>query len=57
MPMHRLPLTVNGKVEILTGPGPGPQPLVDVFSGQTLALLDSFFAFDPSFRGGVFVGG
>jgi hypothetical protein len=49
--------TVNGQVEILTGPGQGPPPLVNIFSGQSLALLDSFFAFDPSFRGGVFVGG
>jgi len=46
-----------GKAEILTGPGQGPPPLVDVFNGQTLALLNSFFAFDPNFRGGVFVGG
>jgi hypothetical protein len=48
---------VNGRVEILTGPGQGSATTVDVFDGTTFALLDSFFAFDPVFRGGAFVAG
>jgi hypothetical protein len=49
--------TANGQLEILAGPGQGPPPVVDIFNGQSLALLDSFFAYDPSFRGDLFVGG
>jgi hypothetical protein len=48
---------VAGNAAILTGSGPGRPPLVDALSGQTLALLDTFFAFNTSFLGGVFVGG
>jgi serralysin len=47
----------DGHADILTGPGPGLSPLVKVFDGLTLAELDSFFAFDPAFQGGIFVGG
>jgi hypothetical protein len=46
---------VNGKVEILVTAGGGTSSLVDVYDGPTLALLDEFFAFDPSFRGAAFV--
>jgi hypothetical protein len=48
---------VNGRTQILTAPGRGLPSLVDVYSATTLGLLDSFFAFDPSFLGGIFVGG
>ena len=45
----------DGTVEIITGtdelPGSGPQ--VKVFNGQTSALITSFFAFAPTFAGGV----
>jgi hypothetical protein len=46
----------NGHEELLTGVGPGAGPHVKLFDGQSLALLDSFYAFDPSFTGGIFVG-
>jgi hypothetical protein len=51
----------DGKAEILTGAGPGGAPHVRIFDGTTAQQLDlaqaSFFAFDASFHGGVFVGG
>ncbi|VTR93051.1 Hemolysin-type calcium-binding region domain protein OS=Rhodopirellula maiorica SM1 GN=RMSM_03614 PE=4 SV=1: VCBS: VCBS [Gemmata massiliana] len=46
----------DGKADIVTGVGPGAGPHVKRFDGQTLAELSSFFAFDPSFTGGIFVG-
>jgi hypothetical protein len=50
---------INGDsaAEIITGAGPAGGPHVEVFDGVTLAVLDSFYAFDPAFNGGVFVGG
>jgi hypothetical protein len=48
---------INRRSEILTGLGPGAAPLVDLFDGATLVLLDSFFAFNAGFRGGIFVAG
>jgi hypothetical protein len=50
-------VTVNGQAEILAAPGPGSTPLLDVFNGQTLGLLDEFFALNSGFSGGVFVAG
>ena len=47
----------DGFADIVTGAGPGGSPHVKVFSGATGAQLRSFLAFDPSFTGGVFVGG
>ncbi len=47
----------DGKADIITGAGPGGGPHVKVFSGANLAVLHSFFAFDASFTGGVFVAG
>jgi hypothetical protein len=41
--------------DVIVGAGPGGGPNVKVFSGRDMTLLSSFFAFDPSFRGGVFV--
>jgi hypothetical protein len=46
-----------GRAAILAGAGPGGGPQVNAFAGDTLAMLDSFFAFDSSFTGGVFMGG
>ncbi|HEV8306360.1 MAG TPA: VCBS repeat-containing protein, partial [Methylomirabilota bacterium] len=45
----------DGRADIITGPGPGGGPNVRVFDGRTGALLRSFFAYDPTFTGGVFV--
>jgi hypothetical protein len=41
--------------EIIAGAGPGGGPHVKVFDGQTFAVMNSFFAYEPEFRGGVFV--
>jgi hypothetical protein len=47
----------DGKADIITGAGPGGGPHVEAFSGATGARLLSFFAYDPSFHGGIFVAG
>ena len=46
----------DGRADIIAGAGPGTTPLVAVYSGADLSLLGAFDAFDPNFRGGVFVG-
>jgi hypothetical protein len=50
-------LNGDGKGEIITGAGAGGGPQVNILDGTTLTMLDSFFAYDPHFAGGVFVGG
>jgi DNA-binding beta-propeller fold protein YncE len=54
-------LNGDGRADIITSAGPGGGPHVRVFDGATggqLALpVGSFFAYDPAFTGGVFVGG
>ena len=45
----------DGWADIATGAGVGGGPQVTVFSGANLTVLSSFFAFAPSFRGGVSV--
>jgi hypothetical protein len=49
----------DGRADIIVGPGPaaGQGPQVKVFSGANQALLADFFAYSPTFTGGVFVGG
>jgi hypothetical protein len=46
----------NGYDDIVTGAGPGGGPQVSVFDGESRQLLESFYAFNPSFAGGVSVG-
>jgi len=50
---------VNGDnlADIITGAGPGAGPHVKVFRSLDLFVLHSFFAYEASFQGGVFVGG
>jgi membrane-associated phospholipid phosphatase len=48
-------LNNDGRCEIITGAGPGGGPNVRVFSG-TGSLQSQFFAFDPSYAGGIDVG-
>ncbi|HVX85845.1 MAG TPA: VCBS repeat-containing protein [Phycisphaerae bacterium] len=45
----------DGKADIVTGAGYGGGPRVEVFSGANNHKLYDFYAFDPSFRGGVTV--
>ena len=46
---------LDGILDIVTGAGPGGGPQVNIFDGSSHALIQSFYAFDPAFRGGVFV--
>jgi membrane-associated phospholipid phosphatase len=43
----------DGVPDILTGAGAGGGPHVKLFDGRTGALITEFFAYDPSFHGGV----
>jgi hypothetical protein len=48
---------VNGDQteDLITAPGPGGGSDIKVFDGSTGALIHEFFAFDPSFTGGVWI--
>jgi serralysin len=46
----------DGHADIITGFGPGGSSLVQTFDGDTLQRIDSFFAFNTTIPGGVFVG-
>lgn len=45
----------DGRADIMTGTGPGGVAHVKIVDGTSNQLLASFFAFGPSFQGGVFV--
>jgi hypothetical protein len=45
----------DGVADLVTGSGPGAAAHVKVFDGKTGSEIRSFFAFDASFSGGVFV--
>jgi subtilisin-like proprotein convertase family protein len=49
-------LNNDGLADLVTGAGIGGGPHVQVLDGVTLSSLDSFFAYDPNFHGGVWVG-
>ncbi len=49
-------VNLDGRSDIITGPGFGGGPHVRVFSGLNGAELNSFFAYSPGFIGGVRVG-
>ncbi len=49
-------LSGNGLDDIIVGSGSGGGPEVRVFSGQNNSVLDDYFAYNPSFSGGVNVG-
>jgi len=46
----------DGVEDLLVGAGPGGGPSVKTLSGRDLSDLGAFFAYDPAFTGGVFVG-
>jgi streptogramin lyase len=46
----------NGLADLVVAIGAGPAQAVNVLDGLTGALVDSFFAYDPQWVGGVFVG-
>ncbi|MSR32394.1 MAG: trypsin-like serine protease [Gemmataceae bacterium] len=46
----------DGFVDIITAPGPGGGPNIKVFSGVDFSLINNFFAYEPEFTGGIYVG-
>jgi hypothetical protein len=46
-------VTGDGIPDIITAAGPGGGPLVKVFSGADFSLVRAFFAYSPTFSGGV----
>jgi ELWxxDGT repeat protein len=48
-------LDLDGFADVVTGPGVGRGPRVEVWSGKTGQLIRSFNAYDPTFAGGVTV--
>ena len=49
-------VTGDGVEDVIVAAGPGGGPRVTVFDGATGELVSSFFAYDPSFTGGLSVG-
>lgn len=46
----------DNQLDIAAGAGAGGVPVVSLFNGDNQDNVNNFFAFDPSFMGGVFVG-
>ncbi len=49
-------VNADGAADIICGADAGGGPNISVYSGRDLALLATFFAYDPGFTGGVRVG-
>ena len=47
----------DGKADVIVSADAGGGPQVEVFSGKDGSLLRSFFAYDPAYGGGVYIGG
>ena len=45
----------DGKADVITTPGPGGGPELKVFSSNTQTLVFDYWAFDPTYSGGVMV--
>jgi hypothetical protein len=45
----------DGIADIITAPGFGGGPVIRVFDGATFQMIAQFNAYDPNFRGGVYV--
>ncbi|MFL5341595.1 MAG: FG-GAP-like repeat-containing protein [Gemmataceae bacterium] len=45
----------DGVPDVMTAPGPGGGPHVEVFDGVTGSLIRSFFAYSSSFTGGLYI--
>jgi hypothetical protein len=45
----------DGVAEIIAGAGFGGGPAIAILNSQTGQVMESFFAFDPAFTGGIFV--
>ena len=50
-------VTGDGRADLIVGAGPGGAPRVIVFDGVTNAPVFDFFAYEPTFTGGVYVAG
>ena len=48
-------VTGDGVADLVTAPGPGTAPVVDVYDGTTGALVVSFSAYESTFTGGLYV--
>jgi hypothetical protein len=48
-------VTGDGRADIITAPGPGMAPVVTIFDGETRSVVGRFFAYAPTFLGGVHV--
>src|SRR5262249_10221814 len=47
--------TGGGKANVIAVHGPGGPPDVDIFDALTGQLVDSFFAYNPNFTGGIYL--
>ena len=43
----------DGQADLAVGAGPGAQPSIDVYDGDTLAKIDAFFGYSANFTGGI----